>query len=92
MLQPGFAEDVIKLEPGVWHGPILSGYGTHLVLLNEVFLAPLPAFEEVKEAVKDEWMAEQITELSERFIEGLLSRYEIVIEETEVPLPAPGIR
>jgi peptidyl-prolyl cis-trans isomerase C len=88
----GFAEDVIKLEPGVWHGPILSGYGTHLVLLNEVFLAPLPAFEEVKEAVKDEWMAEQITELSERFIEGLLSRYEIVVEETKVPISVAGAK
>jgi peptidyl-prolyl cis-trans isomerase C len=87
-----FAEQVVKLEPGVWHGPILSGYGLHLVLLNEVLLVPPPAFEEVKKAVRDEWMAEQITEPSERFIEGLLSRYEIVVEETEVPISVPGAR
>jgi peptidyl-prolyl cis-trans isomerase C len=85
----GFAEEAVKLEPGVWHGPILSGYGAHLVLLNEVILVPPPAFEEIKKVVRDEWMAEQITELSERFIKGLVSRYEIIIEDTEVPISVP---
>jgi hypothetical protein len=60
-------------------------------MLNEVILVPPPAFEEVKKAVKDQWMAQQINELSERFIEGLLSRCEIAIEQTEVPIPAPGL-
>ena len=27
----GFAESVADLSPGQWHGPILSGYGVHLV-------------------------------------------------------------
>jgi peptidyl-prolyl cis-trans isomerase C len=87
-----FAEQIVKLEPGAWQGPIQSGYGAHLVVLNEVILVPPPAFEEVKETVKDQWMAQQVNELSERFIEGLLSRYEIVIEKTEAPIPAPGVR
>ncbi len=87
-----FAEQVIKLEPGAWHGPIMSGYGIHLVLLNEVLLVPLPTLEEVREAVKNEWMAEQIAESSERFIEGLVSRYKIVVEETEVSTSAPGAK
>jgi peptidyl-prolyl cis-trans isomerase C len=88
----GFSEQVVKLEPGVWHGPILSGYGPHLVVVHEVLLAPLPAFEDVMEPVKDEWMAEQITELSELFIENLISRYDITVEESEVPISVPGGR
>ncbi len=84
-----FAEQVIKLEPGVWHGPILSGYGTHLALVNDVMLVPLPDFDDIKELIEEEWVAEQITELSERFIESLVSRYEVIIEETEVPVTMP---
>jgi len=87
-----FADQVVELQPGTWQGPILSGYGTHVVFLSDVLLVPLPAFGDVKESVRDEWMAEQITELSERFIEKLMSRYEIIIEETEAPISAPGGR
>ena len=76
----GFVEQVTNLKPGIWHGPVLSGYGTHLVLVNDVLLMPLPAYEDIKERIKEEWMAEQITELSERFINNLISRYEIVVE------------
>ena len=86
----GFAEDVIKLEPGVWHGPILSGYGTHLVLVTDVVLMPVPSFDDLKEELKREWMVEQVAELSERFVDNLISRYEIVVEEIEVPITIPG--
>ncbi len=86
----GFVEQIVELEPGVWHGPVLSGYGTHLVLVSDVMLAPQPAFEDIKERLTEAWMAEQITELSERFINNLISRYEIIVEETEVPITIPG--
>ena len=82
----GFAEKVVKLEPGLWHGPVLSGYGTHLVMVHEVLLSPLPAYADVKAKIKEEWTAEQIEKLSDRFLENLISRYEIIIEETEVPV------
>ncbi len=88
----GFVEQMVELEPGGWHGPVLSGYGTHLVLVNDVMLAPQPAYEDIKEQIKEEWTAEQITELSERFIENLISRYEVVVEETEAPITIPGSR
>ena len=55
-------------------------------MVNEAILAPQPTFENIKEQFKEEWMADQITDLSERFIDQLLSRYEIVVEETEVPI------
>jgi peptidyl-prolyl cis-trans isomerase C len=85
-----FGEQVVKLEPGVWHGPILSGYGAHLVLVNDIVLVPPPEFADIKEQLKEEWIAEQVTELSERFIDNLISRYEIVVAETDVPIAVPG--
>ena len=34
-LGSGFAEVVMELEAGLWHGPVLSGYGVHLVYVYE---------------------------------------------------------
>lgn len=82
----GFVEQVVGLEPDTWHGPIQSGYGTHLVLITEVLLSPAPPFDEVRPQIKERWTSEQIDELSERFINGLVSRYEIDIEAAEVPV------
>ena len=86
----GFADQVVSLDPGVWHGPVLSGYGAHLVLINDVMRTPLPAYEDIKEQLVDAWTTEEIDKLSENFIASLISRYEIVVEEAEVPLTIPG--
>lgn len=86
----GFVDHVLTLEPGRWHGPILSGFGTHLVLVNSVIEAEAPSFSSVEEQVKEEWISEQIDALGEQFIDDLIARYEVVVEETEVPLLAAG--
>jgi hypothetical protein len=86
----GFVEQIVELQPGVWHGPILSGYGVHLVLVNEVLLLPPPSYDEVKSEIEELWMAEQIGEMSDRFLDELVSRYEIEVEETQVPMTIPG--
>ena len=87
-----FTEQIVDLEPGAWQGPVQSGYGIHLVLVNDRALAVEPAFDDIKVQIKEEWMAEQITELSERFIDNLVARYEVEIEEIEVPITSPGSR
>ena len=47
----GFARAVIELEPGVFHGPIESGHGVHLVRLDEVILSPPPPFDSVRDGI-----------------------------------------
>jgi len=86
----GFVEQIVDLQPGKWHGPILSGYGAHLVLVSDVILSPPPSYEDVKSQIKERWMGEQIDEMSERFVAELVSRYEIDVEETQVPLTLPA--
>jgi peptidyl-prolyl cis-trans isomerase C len=85
-----FAEQIVELELGVWQGPVLSGYGAHLVRVSDAVLVPLPAFDDVKQQITEEWMARQVNELSERFIENLVSRYEVIIEEADVQALIPG--
>ena len=85
----GFAEQVITLEPRQWHGPILSGFGAHLVYIDSVTRAAQPELADIREQVSEAWMLEQVNTLSEQFIDELLSRYEIVVEETSVAMTVP---
>ncbi|MBT8440876.1 MAG: peptidyl-prolyl cis-trans isomerase, partial [Gammaproteobacteria bacterium] len=45
----GFADSVMQLESGVWHGPVLSGFGTHLVFVSEFEPAPPPELADVRD-------------------------------------------
>jgi len=79
----GFTESIFKLEAGIWHGPVLSGYGTHLVYVHSHQKSEIPAFPEIREQVKTEWSANIKKKLNDGYIEGLMERYEIVFEENE---------
>jgi len=75
-----FAKSVMSLEPKRWHGPVLSGYGTHLVYLHERRESPLPTFEQVADRVREDLENEQREQLNEEYIKSLLDRYNVVIE------------
>jgi hypothetical protein len=77
----GFSEAVMKLEAGRWHGPVLSGYGAHLVYVYTVQQAPPPVFEDVQQSVLVNWQTAQQKQFNADFFENLKSRYEIVIAE-----------
>jgi hypothetical protein len=76
-----FAQSVFGLKPEQWHGPVLSGYGVHLVYVHERQVAPPPAFSQVEERVRQDWEDEKRRELNKQFIDRLLARYEVIIEE-----------
>ncbi len=77
----GFVEAVVKLEPGAWHGPVLSGYGVHLVYMYDYQKSPPAIFEDVQAAVLENWQFEQREKFNADFLENLKARYEIVIDE-----------
>ena len=79
----GFTESLIELAPGQWHGPVLSGFGVHLVYVSEVIESPTPVFADVRENVVADWTLERGEELNKRFYASLREQYTIVIEEPE---------
>jgi peptidyl-prolyl cis-trans isomerase C len=84
----GFAESLLALLPGQWHGPVLSGYGVHLVYVSHVAEFPAPVFAEVRERVTQDWKSDKGEELNEKFYASLRARYTIVVEspiEGETP-------
>ena len=60
-----FAQGLLALKPGTWAGPIRSGFGLHLVHVSERRDGRLPELDEVREAVKRDWMVEKQKELKD---------------------------
>ena len=85
-----FARQIIALPTGVWSGPVISGYGGHLVLVSERVAGRLPALAEVREDVQRDWMLEQRNILKENIYQKLLQEYEIVMQQPVTPDYAPG--
>ncbi len=80
-LGSGFAQSVMQLEPGRWQGPVLSGYGVHLVYVYDFRRAPPAVFEDVREAALETWQSEQQEKFNADFYANLKARYDVVIEE-----------
>lgn len=75
-----FADRIAELPVDRWSGPVKSGYGVHLVLVRERTPARLPEFEEVRDAVADEWRAARRAEANRVFYDRLRARYEVTVE------------
>ena len=76
----GFADSLVELSPGQWHGPVLSGYGAHVVYVSSVSDPLTPVFSEVRERVVEEWTTKRSEELNEQFYANLRESYTIVVE------------
>jgi peptidyl-prolyl cis-trans isomerase C len=85
-LGSGFTESVMQLEPRQWHGPVLSGYGVHLVYIYDFQQAAPPAFEAVQKSVLQDWQTEQQAAFNAEFFESLRKRYEVVIADVPAEL------
>ena len=79
----GFTESLLELSPGEWHGPVLSGYGVHLVYVSHISEPPAPVFAEMHERVTQDWKTDKGEDLNEKFYASLRDRYTIVIETPE---------
>jgi len=80
-LGSGFTETLVSLAPGQWHGPLLSGFGVHLVYVNSIDEPPPPVFAEVRARVTEDWSLARGEELNDQFYTSLREQYTIVIEE-----------
>ena len=86
----GFAQSVFELSPGEWHGPVLSGYGVHLVYVHDHAESPAPEFAVVEEMVKQDWLGDKRRDLQEKFVSDVLASYEVVFEDLPEESPEQG--
>ncbi len=72
-----FAKSLLTQTVGEWSGPVLSGYGLHLVYIEDVVGANPPAFSEVRPLVEREWRNVQRKQVAEAQYRQLLAGYKI---------------
>jgi len=75
-----FAAAVFKAPTGQWSGPVPSGYGVHLVKVDQREAGALPPLARIRPAVQREWEAEQRKSAREALLQQLLSKYDVRID------------
>ena len=80
-----FTEHLNGLEIGTWQGPVRSGYGFHLVLIEERSEGSDPQLAEIRPQVEREYELQQRQELKEKIYSSLREKYTVVIEADNSP-------
>ena len=83
----GFFETVSGLPLGEWDGPVVSGFGAHLVRVTEFEPGRVSQLAEVRTAVARDWAAEQSKKAVEATFSRLRQDYVVTIDG----MPAPDV-
>jgi len=75
-----FARQLVALEPGDWTGPLISGYGGHLVRVTAKQPGRFPELSEIRRQVEQEYLVEQRRQLKDATYGKLRESYDVVIE------------
>jgi hypothetical protein len=76
----GFAEQLEQLQPGEWHGPVRSGIGLHVVLIDERIDARMPALDEIRNEVMRDLQAANYDKGLALLYERLAEKYTITVD------------
>lgn len=75
-----FAREIWQLSSGKWQGPVTSGYGLHAVYVQARTESSLPAFGELAERLKMDWLAARERELAAQGYLNMRTRYQVLVE------------
>jgi hypothetical protein len=71
----GFFDDLKQLPTNRWVGPVESGFGVHLVRIDQSVPGRVPPLAEVHDVILGEWKTEKAIELREKIYSRLRERY-----------------
>lgn len=75
-----FASALLELKQGEWIGPVRSGYGVHLVKVNQIEAARPVTLADVRPVVEREWRNAQRKAGAEAQYQQLRTGYQIVVK------------
>jgi hypothetical protein len=85
-----FAQDVIKLVPSDWMGPVYSAYGGHLLKVSERVEASQPALADIRALVKREYLVQKHKEQKNLAYQQFRQGYEVTIKPVKNAQAAAG--
>ncbi len=75
-----FADKLFKLKMGVWHKPMHSKFGTHIVYIKEKNVTTPYPFDDVQGRVYEDFMEEFKTNIEKKAYKRVLSSYKLKVE------------
>jgi len=75
-----FTRELEHLPLGRWHGPVTSGFGVHVVRVEDRTPGTIPELATVHEKVARAWADERRRKDQEQFYEELVKHYAVTIE------------
>jgi hypothetical protein len=84
-----FAGQLAQTPVSEWFGPVASGFGVHLVRVNAIEAARLPALADVREVVAREWENERRKRAHATALAKLRQQYQVEIQAVLPPVPSP---
>ena len=75
-----FAAKVEEAPVGQWSGPIESGYGVHVVRVDQRDPGVMPTLAGIRPLVEREWASEQRSRTNRELLDKLLAKYEVRVE------------
>jgi hypothetical protein len=76
-----FVSALKSLPVGKWSGPVVSGFGLHLIRIRKVELSREPRLADVRQAVENDWREVTREDRDNRAYQVLLDGYRIEIEK-----------
>jgi len=81
-----FSQSMFRLKPGSWQGPVESGLGWHLVMIDTLTPARIPSFGEVDRAkIASAWLDSQREEAKRKAYDAMRAKYEVVLPKPPAP-------
>jgi peptidyl-prolyl cis-trans isomerase C len=76
-----FARELSQLESGAWVGPLRSGYGFHLVRIQQRLASRVPELAEVRGQVLTDFKNHRLQAASEAFYTQLRRKYQVDVDK-----------
>lgn len=74
-----FATALARLPVGTWMGPVVSGFGLHLVRIDQRVQPPPPRLADVRQRLENDWRSSAIRKAQDAHLQQLLDSYDMEI-------------
>ena len=80
-----FAAALATLPVGRWTGPVVSGFGLHLVRISQRLPSPPPRLADVRQRLENDWRSAAVRKAQDTHLQRLLTGYDVTIRRPTEP-------